>query len=84
MVEIKIETVNGDLSVSDIKIDGRRAIIEYEIFGIAKAITGELCRGHGDIVAVDIYNTVMRNFCEGCKIALAEHIHSNSENSDYN
>lgn len=84
MIEIKIKAINGEFSVSDFKMTGRRAIIEYEIFGIAKAITEELCKGHSDVAAIDIFNTVMSIFCEGCKIALAEHIHSNSENSDYN
>ena len=84
MIEIKIKAINGEFSVSDFKMTGRRAILEYEILGIAKAITEELCKGHSDVAAIDIFNTVMSSFCDGCKVGLTNYIHSKGGKSDDN
>lgn len=83
MIEIKVDIVDGEPKV-DIKISGRRALVDLEIVGLARALTSELCKGYNAQCAIDIYDSVKSGLDDGCKIGLTEHIHKNCSNSNDN
>lgn len=82
MIEIRIETADGEAKVSNIKITGRRALVEFEIVGLAKALTAALCDGYNALTAVDVYNSVASGLHDGCIIGLTEHIRKNCNDSN--